>query len=39
MSWVEMAVIDAALVEELGELLGFEAELLERYRVQVEGGG
>lgn len=34
---VEMAVIDAALAEELVEFLGFPDELLARYRAQVAG--
>ena len=34
---VQMAVIDAALAEELTELLELPGELLERYRVQVAG--
>lgn len=35
---VEMAVIDAALVEELADLLDLPAGLLERYRAQLGGG-
>ncbi|GAB2866885.1 hypothetical protein GCM10022221_79400 [Actinocorallia aurea] len=37
LSAVEMAVIDAALVEELVDLLELAPELLERYRDQVGG--
>ncbi|ROO88907.1 hypothetical protein EDD29_6592 [Actinocorallia herbida] len=37
LSAVEMAVIDAALVEELVDLLELAPELLERYREQVQG--
>ncbi|MEO3784886.1 hypothetical protein ABGB12_16220 [Actinocorallia sp. B10E7] len=33
----QMAVIDAALAEELTELLDLSPELLERYRAQVAG--
>ena len=33
----QMAVIDAALAEELVDLLELPSELLERYRVQVAG--
>lgn len=36
---VEMAVIDAALAEELAEFLELPAELLVRYRAQVAGRG
>jgi len=32
-----MAVIDAALAEELVDLLELPSDLLERYRVQVSG--
>jgi len=33
----QMAVIDAALAEELVDLLDLPSELLERYRMQVSG--
>ncbi|WP_344834623.1 hypothetical protein [Actinocorallia longicatena] len=35
LSEVEMAVIDAAIAEELVELLDLSPELLERYRAQI----
>ncbi|WP_157963737.1 hypothetical protein [Actinocorallia populi] len=35
LSEVQMAVIDAALVEELVDLLDLPAGVMERYRVQV----
>lgn len=38
LSAVQMAVIDAALAEELAEFLDLPAELLERYRVQLAAG-
>lgn len=37
LSEVQMAVIDAALVEELVELLELPDEMMERYRAQVAG--
>ncbi|MCD0448705.1 hypothetical protein LO762_05775 [Actinocorallia sp. API 0066] len=36
---VEVAVVDAALVEELVDLLELPGELLSRYRARLEAGG